>query len=431
MMMYVPPKSRGIIMAKRVLPLTDKQLRDAKPKEKNYKMFDGKGLFLLITTNGSKLWRLKYRIDGKEKLLALGSYPEITLAKARNLRTDHKSNIASSIDPMQKKVDDKSKRIHDEQAKANTFEVVANKFLDFIKDDVSKSQIDKQKGRLTNHIYPHIKNKPMNDITKKDLIAILDHIQSNGTIETAHRVYLFLGQIYRYAIGHDLVKHNVWADIDKKVILKPKVTKRHFPIITDKKDLKALLIAIDEYSGDYTTKKALQVMPYLALRPTNIRHLEWGEVDLKNKTIDIPGQKMKARKKDKEKYRYVAPLHDTVIEHLREVQKFTGDGKYVFPSMVYKNKPMSENTLNVSLRRMGYTKDEIVSHSFRGIFSTIAHDHMATHGVSSLAIEKQLNHQESNQVKAAYNHSEYWQERVKLVTWYGDYLNGVKNAKNI
>ena len=415
-------------MARKILPLSDKQIRDAKPKLKDYKLFDGDGLFLLVTKAGGKLWRLKYRFDDKEKSVAIGSYPAITLAKARELRATYKAKIANGIDIAQAK---QTKKAENQKAKtkaANTFKTVAALYLERAEDRLSENYHKKITQMLVRDIYPIIGDMPIADIEAAHLLDIAEIIEDRGAIETAHRALNLIGGIYKFAVAKRLAKHNIAADIDKRYALKtPKV--RHYPTITDDKGLKALLLAIDGYTGDYTTKKALQVMPYLFLRPFNIRHLEWHEVDFERKVIDIAGTKMKAKAADKDKYRHIVPLTDTVIKLLREVQQLTGNDQYVFGSTLHKGRPLSDNTLRAALRRMGYSNDEIVPHSFRGIFSTIAHENMHDHGIDSLVIEKQLSHQETNKVKASYNHAQYMPERVRLMQWYSDYLDRVKNAR--
>ena len=230
-----------------------------------------------------------------------------------------------------------------------------------------------------------------------------------------------------YATMLELTPHNITADIDKKVIL-GKIVKRNYPTLTKLNDIKGLLLAIDEYSGDYTTKKALQMLPYVFVRSFNIRHCEWSEIDFKNKLWIIPPNKMKVKKE------FILPLPHQVISILEEIKEFSGSGRYVFPSFRGNDKPMSDNTMISALRRMGYTKDELVPHSFRSIFSTIAYENMNVssdkggHKLQGEVIESLLAHEEQNKVKGAYNRAEYLNAKKELIQWYADYLDEVKNG---
>lgn len=229
-----------------------------------------------------------------------------------------------------------------------------------------------------------------------------------------------------YATTHEIVPHNITADIDKKVII-GKSSKNHYPTFTKEKEIKALLLAIDEYSGDYTTKMALKILPYLFVRSFNIRHCEWIEIDIKNKIWTIPPSKMKT------KTEFILPLPPQVINLLIELQDFTGNDKYVFPSFRSKNTPMSDNTLISAIRRMGYTKDEFVPHGFRAMFSTIAYEKANSqdgHIYTGEVIEALLAHKETNKVKGAYNRATFVYSMRGLIEWYADYLDALKTKKS-
>lgn len=299
-------------MARITVPLTNTEIKSAKPKEKDYKLFDGGGLFLLVTKNGGKRWRLKYRFNNKEKTVALGIYPNISLRDARNLREKYKSLIAKGIDPNEKKKQKKEENNIKEVKKANTFYKVSQEWLDNYKSEVSENYHNKLGKALENYIYPFIKKKSIEDITRLNIIEILQDLKNRGIMETANRVYMLLNKIYKYAVTLEYVPHNIIIDIEQKSII-GKTEKKHYPTFTKEKDIKGLLLAIDEYSGDYTTKMALKIMPYVFVRSYNIRHMEWNEIDFEKKEWIIPKNKMKT------KTEFILPLPNQVIELLNEV----------------------------------------------------------------------------------------------------------------
>ena len=354
-------------MAKSTLPLTNTEIKNAKPKEKDYKLFDGGGLFLLVATTGGKRWRLKFRFNNKENIIALGTYPSLSLKDARGIRDNYKSMIAKGINPLEEKKSKLEKIKFEEKKKENTFYKVSQEWHQNYKTEVSENYHIKLDRALENYLYPYIKNKPIEEITRLDIIEILQGLKNKRLIDTASRVFMLLNKIYKYAVTLEYVPHNIIADIEQRNIL-GKREKNHYPTFTKKEDIKGLLLSIDEYSGDYTTKMALKMLPYVFVRSFNIRHCEWSEIDFENKEWIIPASKMKTKSE------FILPLSNYVIELLTEVKKFTSDSKYVFASLKDKNRPMSDNTLISALRRMGYTKEEFVPHSFRAMFSTIAYE---------------------------------------------------------
>ncbi len=407
-------------MARTIVPLTDTKIKSAKPKEKDYKLFDGGGLFLIMAKSGGKRWRFKYRFNDKEKVLSLGTYPSLSLKEARVKREEYKSQIANDIDPNEKKKQKKEEINIIEKKKENTFYKVSQEWHKNYESEVSENYHIKLERAIELYVYPFIKNKPIDEITRLNIIEILQDLKEKDIQETAKRVFMLLNKIYKYAVTLEYTPHNIIADIEQKTILGRR-EKRHYPTFTKDKDIKALLLAIDEYSGDYTTKMALKMLPYVFVRSFNIRHCEWSEIDFKNQQWIIPKDKMKT------KIEFILPLPNQVIEILKEVQQFTGNGKYVFPSFRGKDKPMSDNTLISAIRRMGFTKDEFVPHSFRAMFSTIAYENMEEHRYSGEVIEALLSHKESNKVKNAYNRASYKKSMRGLIYWYENYLNLIKN----
>ncbi len=410
-------------MARKATPLTDKEIKAAKPKEKTYRLFDGGGLHLEISPKGQKWWRLKYRFDGKEKRISLGVYPATSLKEARKSTLSLKEQIARGIDPSQKRKDKKQSDKKEELKRSKTLKIVSEEYFNHI-DSLEKKLSEKYRDRLYRRVKRYVytdeaAGKPIDEIQRKDVLRIVKKLVDAENFEVARRVLISVKSILEHAADQEYVEVNVAAGIKPLKVI-GKRTSKHFPLITDSKELKDLLISLDNYTGDFSTKQALRIMPYLALRPYNIRFLEWGEVDLDNKVISIAAGKMKMNAAHR------IPLPSSAIKILKEMQPYSGDGKYVFPSRVHKDRPVSENTLNLGLRRLGYTGDQIVSHSFRGIFSTLAHKHMKDHKCSSLVIEEQLSHKDRNESRESYNHNDYFDERVELMEWWSNYLDEVR-----
>ncbi|MDP3302109.1 MAG: tyrosine-type recombinase/integrase [Sulfuricurvum sp.] len=406
-------------MARQVVPLSDTEIKKAKPKEKDYKLFDGGGLFLLIKPNGGKWWRLKYLIDGKEKSLSLGTYPEVSLLKAREKRDQHKISIAEGINPSTERKEAKASIKVQEDEYLNTFKHCSKDYFELIRTKISEGHYAKQWQRLESNIFPFIGNKNMNDIARDEILLCLTRIQERGAIEEAHRIYNIVSQVYQYAIANRRCERNIASDISTKWTLQP-IIRKNFPTITDPKEIGKLLNAIDGYQGEYSVRCALQIMPYVALRPANIREMEWSEIDLDKGILTISATKMKMKRE------HIVPLVPKVVEILRELYKLTGENRYCFSTMRYKTSPLSNNTLNASLIRLGYSNQEIVPHGFRAMFTTIANEMTPEHGFSSDVIEKCLAHEQGNKVRAAYNRAEYWDQRVGLMQWWGDYLDKSK-----
>ncbi len=411
-------------MARRTAPLTATEIKAAKPKERAYKLFDGGGLYLLVAKSGGKLWYLKYRFNGKEKKIALGAYPTVSLSDARKKREEFKKMIAEGIDPSEERKAQKEQIKIEEVKKTNTFYTISQKWLESYKDQVSENYHTRLGRALKNYIYPTIKEKPIDEVTRLEIIAILEELKAKGLHETARRTVTLLNKVFKYAVTHEYTPHNIIADIETKEIIGKKV-KRHYPTLTKPKEIKGLLLAIDDYTGDYFTKMALKMLPYVFVRSYNIRHMEWEEIDFKAKEWQIPAAKMKTKEP------FTLPLPHQVITLLKEVRENSLSTKYVFPSFRSDGKPLSDNTLISALRRMGYTKEDFVPHSFRAMFSTIAHEYANRkdgHDKSEKVIEACLAHKERNKIKEAYNRAEYKEPMRELVQWYADWLDGVKNG---
>jgi len=412
-------------MARQTNPLTDKEIKSLKPKEKTYRVFDGGGLHIEVSPKGQKWWRLKYRLDGKEKRISLGVYPSISLSEARKKRELLKEQIAQGIDPSKERKEAKQTRINLDTKNQRTLKAISEDYIDHVeaKGKLSESHFKRQKRRVELHIHTDISAlKPIEDISRVDALDLIDKLVVSDKHDIARRVLQLLKNILEYAVDREYISVNVASGIKASKAIGER-TANHYPVMTDEKQLKGLLLSLDGYEGDFSTKQALKMMPYVAFRPANIRFLEWSEVNLEEKVISISADKMKMREDHR------IPLTGSVIKILEEIKPYSGDGQYVFPSAIKKGQPLSENTLNVGLRRLGYTGEQIVSHSFRGMFSTIAHKNMKTHGFDSLVIEAQLAHKDTNASRKAYNHNDYFDDRVELMKWWDKYLSKIKERK--
>lgn len=401
-------------MAKIIKPLSDVEIKKAKAKEKDYYLFDGEGLCLLIKKNGSKLWRCNFTFNSKRNTVSFGSYPEISLKEAREKKDELKLKVSKGINPAVSK--------NDEDDQTMTFQIIADKWLHLMKDDWSTSNYEKIKGNLVKNAYPFIGNKAMGEITKKDIFTIIERMEHRNAVEYSNRLLNNIERIYRYAIAKEYINHNVIADIDKKNSLK-KRKKGSIPAITDKKELKELHNIIKHYNDDFKTdviiSHALKLAPYLALRPYNLRFLEWEEIDFENKYISIPAEKMKMS------VDFVMPLSKQALKIIKDVEVFRTSSKYVFYSPNTSLRCISENTLNHALHRLGY-KGKHTAHGFRSSFSTNAHENVSLHGKNSDIIESCLAHAELNTVKKAYNREskfKYLDEKRELMQWWADWLD--------
>jgi len=395
------------------MALKDVNVKNAKPREKAYKLADEKGLYLYIKPNGSKAWRLKYRFLGKEKTLSIGLYPDVSLSDARNARDNARKQLADKIDPgLAKQVSKRSAR----EAAENSFEVIAREWFIKYSSKWSPSHGEKILRRLEKDIFPWIGKRPIAEITAPELLSVLRRMENRGAIETAHRASQNCGQVFRYAIATGRAERDPSADLKGAI---PPAKKKHHASIIKPGAIGELLRAIDGYQGHFVTQCALRLAPLVFVRPGELRHAEWSEFNLAIGEWRIPAEKMKMR------IMHIVPLSKQAIEILRELRSLTGDGKYLFPSVRGSKRPMSENTVLGALRRLGYTGNEMTGHGFRSMASTLLNEQ----GWNPDAIERQLAHGERNTVRAAYNYAEYLPERKKMMQEWADYL-GELTANN-
>jgi len=399
------------------MALSDTAIRKAKPSEKPIKLFDERGLFLLIAPSGGRSWRLKYRFGGKEKLLSLGQYPDVSLARARDKRDQARTILADGIDPSEHK---KATKAMKAALTENTFEVIGRQWYAKTAPTLADSTKSKLLRRLEMDVFPVIGHRPIADLAPPDLLKVIRRIEGRGALDIARRMHNVCGRIFRYAVGHGLASRDPSRDIELRDILPPENVQHHASV-TDPKEVAALLRAVDGFTGAFSTRCALRIAPLVFVRPGELRHWEWREIDFEKFEWRIPAEKMKMKEQ------HIVPLSAQVVAILKEIQPVTGHGRYVFPSERGGGRPMSENTVNAAIRRMGYTKEEMTGHGFRSMASTLLHELGLPHAV----IERQLAHGERNKVSAAYNFAEYLPERRKMMQQWADHLDGLKSGAQV
>jgi integrase len=385
------------------MPLTDTQIRKLKPKSSPSKHSDGGGLFLLVPPNGSKLWRLAYRFAGKQKTLALGAYPAVPLADARERRDEAKKLLASGIDPShQAKLD----KIAERTNHADTFAAIADEFIAKVAKEGRADVTIVKKRWLVSLALPDMGNRPIAEITAPEIFAALRKVEAKGNYETARRLRSTIGQVFRYAIATSRASNDPTFGL-KGALVAPKVT--HRAAVTDQSKFAGLVRAIWHYDGTVETRAALKLMALLYPRPGELRLAEWSEFDLDRGIWSIPGPRMKMRREHRK------PLPELAMSILKELRNHTGNRRLAFPSIRSPLRPISENTLNAALRRLGYAKDKASAHGFRAAASSLLNES----GLWQVdAIEAELAHVGADEVRRAYNRTPYWDERVKMAEWW-------------
>lgn len=404
-------------MPKLVAPLTDAQIKNAKPKAAPYKLSDGSGLYLEVMPTGAKLWRLKFkRANGKESRLALGRYPEVSLAEAREKRLASRKLANDGIDLADHR--DAQKVARATQA-ANNFEAVAREWLTKNKDGWAASHHDKILGRFENDVFPYLGGKPIATITAPELLAVIRRIENRGVLETAHRALANSGQVFRYAIATGRADRDPSADL-RGALPSVKSRRTHFAAVTEPKQVGALLRALDGYQGTPTVKAALKLAPLVFVRPGELRTAEWADIDL-----DAAEWRYTVTKTNTP---HVVPLSEQAVAVLRELQPLTGRGRYVFPSPRSSERPMSDNAVLSAMRRMGIGNDEMSGHGFRAMARTILDEEL---GFRPDFIEHQLAHAVKDPNGRAYNRTSHLAERRKMMQAWADYLDALKAGGNV
>lgn len=392
-------------------------VKNAKAKEQPYKLSDGGGMFLLVDARGGKYWRLAYRFAGKQKTLALGVYPEVTLEKARQARDRAREQLRDGTDPgMVRKVDKLTAR----HSAENNFEAVAREWHGKFSPDWTAHTINKNIRILEINAFPWLGGRAIDEIKAPELLAVLRRVEERGLMDTAHRLRHTCGQVFRYGIATGRCERDLAADLRGAI---PPRRQKNMAAIVDPKVFGELLRDIWGYQGTLTTCSAFRLSALFGLRPGEVRNLEWSEVDLVSKLIRIPLGKMKARRL------HVVPLADQAAAILEDLKPLTGEGRYCFPGMHSRDRPMSENTINAALRRMGYdTKTEHTAHGFRSSFSTMAHG-------SSLfrpeVVEVQLAHKHGDATRLAYDRGDFLEERRALMSWWANQCDQMRQGAEI
>ena len=408
--MYPPEKIDTPRKEEIAMPLSDVKIRNAQPIEKQVKLFDGDGLFLLVTPQGGKYFRLKYRYEGKEKLLALGTYPEISLADARQRREEARQRLAHGIDPGAVK---KAKK-QAATAETETFEVIAREWHNRQSSVWVPAYAGKMIKSLERSVFPWLGQRPINEIKAPELLMVLRRIESRGTLDTAHRMRFICGQVFRYAIATGRAERDPATDL--RGALTP-FKERNHAAITDPVKVGGLLRAIDGYEGHFVVQCALRLAPLVFVRPGELRQAEWAEIDLDEAVWNIPAEKMKMKQP------HLVPLSKQAIEILKELQPLTYTSRYVFPSARSYVRPMSNNAILAALRRMGFSKDEMTGHGFRAMARTILDEILQ---VRPDFIEHQLAHAVRDPNGRAYNRTANLTECKMMMQKWADYLDGLK-----
>ncbi|HEM8127512.1 TPA: tyrosine-type recombinase/integrase [Providencia rettgeri] len=395
------------------MKLTVKQIDSSKPKEKDYKLSDGGGLYLLVKTNGGKYWRLKYRIDGKEKLLAIGIYPTVTLADARRKRDDAKRLLADGIDPNQQRKEQKQASKIDS---VNTFKNIALEWYEGRKDRWSVGYRDDMMDAFEKDVFPYIGNRPIAEIKPMELLEVLSIMEKRGATEKLKKVRQRCGEVWKYAIITGRAEYNPAPDLASAFVPHKREHYAHLSV----SELPEFLSSIDKYMGSQIVRVALRVLILTGVRPGELRKAEWSEINFDTGVWEIPSEKMKMRRP------HIVPLSEQVIDLLKQIYPISGSYQYIFPSRTDYRKHISDMALNTMIRRMGYS-GRATGHGFRHTMSTILHEQ----GYNTAWIETQLAHVDKNSIRGTYNHAQYIDGRREMLQWYADYMGALENGDNV
>jgi integrase len=395
--------------------LTDTEIRKSKPTDNAYRLPDGKGLFLFITPTGGRLWRFKYRYDGKQKLMALGQYPDVPLVLARERHAEARKLLATGADPMaQRKAEKTARKATDE----NSFQTIAGLWLEHWRVGKSHQHVDATRRRIKANVFPLLGARPITEIEAPELVAMVKSIEGRGVGDLAKRALETTGQIFRFGIAHGYTKRNPAAEIKPSDILRP--TKKTNLARVDVKELPALLRAIEVYQGTHITRLAMKLLALTFVRTTELIGAKWEEFDLEARRWNIPASRMKM------KTPHIVALSSQTIEVLELLRSLARSDELLFPGDRNPDKPMSNNTILLALKRMGY-QGRMTGHGFRGLASTILHEQ----GYPHEHIELQLAHAPRNAVSAAYNHALYLEPRAKMMQDWADFLERTQRGGKV
>lgn len=387
--------------------------KKAKPCDKPFKLTDGRGLHLVVMPNGTKTWRYKYRHGGKEKLLTLGAYPDLSLEQARRAHEDQRRKLQAGDDPSALR---KANKLARQLAADNSFKVVACAWWESWRVARSPRHALQVMNRLEADVFPAIGHRPVSEVQPLHLVALMKLIAKRGAVDIAARAVQTCGQVFRYAVAHGLAARNPATDIKPGDVLPSRRTVNFARV--DAADLPELLRAIEAYQGTPATRLAMRLMTLTFVRTSELIEAKWSEFDLERRRWDIPAERMKM------KTPHIVPLSSQAIDVLKTLQLVSGNREYIFPGERNPRSHMSNGAILMALRRMGYAR-KMTGHGFRGIASTVLHEH----GFEHVHIEIQLAHQERNSVSASYNHATYLQQREKMMQWWGDYVDNCTKGK--
>ncbi len=396
------------------MALSDSAIKNAKPKAKQYKLHDEKGLFAIIRPTGGKLWRFKYRYQGKEQQLSLGTYPEVSLKDARKRLNEARNLLAEGKDPGAEK---KRAAVAASIRAGNTFKVVAEEFIDKQKRE-GRAEATLAKSRWHLDRLGKLHTRPIAEIEAFELLAVLKKLEARGNLEAARQIRSFASRVFRYGVATTRCKRDIAADLIGALTAP---TVKHHAAIVEPSKVGELLRAIEGYEGQPSTHLALRLAPHVFVRPGELRHAEWQEFDLDAALWTIPATRTKMRKS------HQVPLSAQAVRILRDAERLSGGSKLVFPGL-RGGRPLSENTFNAALRRLGYGHDEMTAHGFRAMASTLLNE---SGKWNPDAIERALAHGERDKIRAAYNRAAHWAERVAMAQWWSDYLDVLRRGAQV
>jgi integrase len=403
------------------MALKDREIKNLSPQEKPFKKYDRNGLYLEVKPSGSKLWRFRFKFNGKSKLLSFGQYPTVSLKQARDMRDEARVKINQGIDPALEKKEIRQDQAQKKELIENTFKNVAVEWWNSKRDTWTKDYAETTWRRLENNLLPWIGNTPIKEIEPPLLLEQLRRIESRGAFDTAHRIAQLAGNVFQYAIAAGKASRNPAADIKGALKRSPK---KHMAALTEPKDIKQLMRAIDAYEGSLIVSSALKMSALTFVRPGELRKATWEEIDFEEALWTIPEERMKMRRG------HLVPLSRQAINILKNLWPLTHNckGNFVYPGERMNGRPMSENTVNVAIRSMGFSKDRMTAHGFRTMASTRLHESGLW---NSQVVELQLAHVDKNTIRGIYNRALYLDQRRKMMQWWADYLDSLKEGAKI
>ena len=422
---WLLPEPKSYCMAQHLIP-SAATLKSIKPGDPRRRLSDGAGLYLLLFVNGgSHGWRLDYTFEGRRKTLSLGTFPATGLSAARQKAEEARRLVAAGVDPSQARQQHKAavsqkhriaKMVEAGLPLPESFEAVAREWYAKHQPSWAPSHSEKIIRRLERDVFPWLGSKPIQAIRPPEVLEVLKRVETRGALETTHRVQQNCSQVFRYAVAIGLLDSDPSRDLRGAL---PPWRPEHYPTLTDPRRVGQLLRDIDAYEGGFVTRCALKLSPLLFVRPGELRQAEWHEINLETAEWRIPAPKMKGR------VMHIVPLATQALKVLEELKALTGPSGWVFPGVRTNGEPMSENTVNAALRRLGYDRATMTAHGFRGMASTMLHEI----GWPSDVVERQLSHSERNSVKAAYNHAEHLPERRRMMQAWADHLDQLRRSR--